>query len=357
MKKFLVALIVVSMLGFNSIAFAAEEGQAVQQEEQTVDAGITPDSILYSADKLFEDLQLLITTDSEKEAELLLQFAKERLAEAKEMSEEDKVEFVKSAMDAYIETLDKAEEKVTEVALDENTSEEVKEELTEDLEETAEVDEDIEEDLDDEQQEELEEKTEEVSYTANVVKDLDVEIVKALREEGMGFGNIAHTVALSRLSGKSVDEIAAMMKEGKGVGNIAKELGLHPSDKNKKIAIEEEDEDTEEAGEENSAEEAVNEDETGEAEVVDEASETAENNTSEDANKNETIKAAALKAPSTVENKKDESKAQNQGEIKSNDNKKDNQEEAAIGEKDDNKGEAKETKGNNGKANKGGKGK
>lgn len=350
MKKFLAALIVVSMLGFNSIAFAAEEGQAVQQEEQTVEAGITPDSILYSADKLFEDLQLLLTTNSEKEAELLLKFAQERLAEAREMSEEEKTEFVKSAMDAYIEILDRAEEKVTEAVVDENTSEEVKEELTEELQETAEVDETIEEDLDIEQQEELEEKTEEVSYTANVVKDLDVEIVKALREEGMGFGNIAHTVALARLSGKTVDEVAAMMKEGKGVGNIAKELGLHPSDKNKNIALEEEA--PEETPEENSGEETANEDETEEAEVVDETDEVVENNTSGDENNNETMEAASLKAPSTLENKRDTSKTQGQAELKNNENEKGNQK-----EKDNNKNEVKETKGNNSKANKGGKGK
>lgn len=255
MKRFLISLIVVSMLGFNTIAFASVEGQAVQQTEgQTVDAGITPDSILYSADKLFEDLQLLLTTDSEKEAELLLKFAQERLAEAKVMTEEEKTEFVKTAMDAYIETLDQAEEKVTEVATDESTSDEVKDQLTQKLEDTANVDGSIQENLDTEQQGQLEEKTTEVSYTANVVKNIDVEVVKALREEGMGFGNIAHTVALAELSGKSVDEIAAMIKEGKGIGNIAKELGIHPSKMNNKAEVAEEDAASEEtAGEEPAA--------------------------------------------------------------------------------------------------------
>lgn len=186
---------------------------------------------------MFEDLQLAFTSNPEKEAELLLKFAQERLAEAKVMTEEEKDQFVKTAMDAYLETLDKAEEKVTEVAADEGTTEEVIGDLSQQLEDTANVDGSIQENLDTEQQEQLEEETTEVSYTASVVKNLDVEVVKALREQGMGFGNIAHTIALSELSGKSVEEIASMIEEGKGIGNIAKELGVHPSKMNKATGV------------------------------------------------------------------------------------------------------------------------
>lgn len=257
MKRFLIVLIVVSMLGFNTIAFASEVDQTTDvQTDQTVEAGITPDSILYSADQLFEDLQLLLTTDPEKDAELLLKFAQERLAEAKEMTEEQKTEYVKAAMEDYIATLNQAEEKVTEVAADEGTTEEVKEELSQQLEDTATVDESIEGSLDTEQQEQLEEETTEAGYTASVVKDLDPEVVKTLREAGMGFGNIAHTVALAELSGKSVDEIAAMIDEGKGIGNIAKELGIHPSKMNKSAEVaDKEDTTTDEADGEETADE------------------------------------------------------------------------------------------------------
>lgn len=356
MKKFLVALVVVSMLGFNTIAFAAEEGQ-------TVDAGVTPDSIFYSADKLFEDLQLLLTTDSEKEAELLLQFAQERLAEAKEMTEEEKTEFVKTAMDAYIETLGQAEEKVTEVAADEDTTQEVKEELSEQLEDTAEVDESIEENLDPEQQEELEEKTTEVSYTASVVKDLDVEVVKTLREAGMGFGNIAHTVALSELSGKSVDEIAAMIEEGKGIGNIAKELGLHPSKMNKSVEVADETDGEEPADEDTSSEEVAEESGENTTDTNNTQQTVSTLTTSQVTSKQ--VQATSVKAPVKQNEVKasDDNKDKNE---KSNENKETigTQQETSTVTNDtaakDNKNEVKSTKdnnenGNSGKSNKGSK--
>jgi hypothetical protein len=137
-------------------------------------------------------------------------------------------------MEDYTLALDKAEDKVTEVAADESTTEEVKEELSSELQDTTEVDENIQENLDSQQQEQLEEETTEAAFTANVVKNLDATVVQALRDKGMGFGQIAHTIALSELSGKSVDEIAGLIAQGKGIGKIAKDLGIHPSKMNDK---------------------------------------------------------------------------------------------------------------------------
>lgn len=224
MKRFLIAVIVTSVVALNSIAFAAEEGT-------TVDAGITPDSILYTADKLFEDLQLAFASSTEEEAQLLLQFAQERLSEAKEMWEQDKTQFVETAINDYTATLEQAQNAVLEVVVDESQDQEVKEELIAELEDTAVVDEEITENLDEEQQQEVQEATEQVTYTANVVRNIDAGVVTALREQGFGFGQIAHVVVLAEKSGKSVEEIASLVKEDKkGIGEVAKELGVHPSE-------------------------------------------------------------------------------------------------------------------------------
>lgn len=224
------AVIAMSLLMFNTVAYAADDAG-------TVDAGITPDSVLYSADKLFEDLQLVFTFDSEKDANLLLQFAQERLAEAQVMTERRKSEFVQTAINDYMTKMQQAQDKVVEVVADEDTSDKVKDELSSELEETSKVDESVRDELKDGQKAELDETMEEVLYTANVVKDIAPETIKALREQKFGYGQIAHIAALSELSDKPVDEVAGMFKgEDKGTGKIAKELGIHPSMMNKKTA-------------------------------------------------------------------------------------------------------------------------
>jgi hypothetical protein len=180
-KKF-ISFLIAGLLLFSTPAFAADGVAAADDtaasDATAADAGITPDSILYTADKLFEDIQLLLTFDSEAEAELLLQFAQERIAEAKVMTEQEKTEFVQTAVDDYLSTLQQAQDKVLEVVTDENQSEEVKDELNQELEDTTVVDEDISENLEEEQQEELSDTVNEVSFTANVVKGMDVEAVK-----------------------------------------------------------------------------------------------------------------------------------------------------------------------------------
>lgn len=270
MKRFLAAVIAASMVAFNSLAYAAEAGT-------TVDAGITPDSIFYTVDKLFEDLQLVFASSTEEEAGLLLEFAQERLAEAKEMTVQEKTQFVETAIKDYMTTLEQAQDAVLEVVTDEDQDQEVKEELIGELEETTEVDEEIQENLDDEQQEELEEATEQVAFTANVVKNIDVETVASLREQGFGFGQIAHVVVLAEKSGKTVEEIAGLVKDDKrGIGEVARELGVQPSEMKPKSL---------------KTAEAVPEEEAGE----DTAEETPDD-TTESAPEPENIEAAAVSA-------------------------------------------------------------
>lgn len=225
MKKILVLTIMACMLFSSTIAYAAEN------DEKQVDAGVTPDSFWYSADQLFEDIQLAFTFSAEGDAKLLMQFAQERLSEAKEMTESEKTEYVKDAIEDYMEIIEDAQEKVSEVNVDEDATEEIKEELNEELEDATEVDEEIQEDLDDEQKEELSEKTEEVNLSVKAVAGVDIEIVKALREQGLGYGQIAQAALLAEVSGKPIEEVAALFTgEEKGFGDVAKELGFHPSE-------------------------------------------------------------------------------------------------------------------------------
>ena len=196
--------------------------------EVVAEPGTTPDSFLYGIDLFLEDMQIAFSFNSETDAELLLQFAQERLSEAKLMTEEEKLEFVKESMDDFLEKIENAQELIAEIVVDENVDEEIKDSLLNELDEATEIDEE-EIDLSEEDQVLLEEKKDEASTVANVVKGIDQEVVKSLREQDLGYGEVAKIVALSEVTGKSIEEITNSFKEGKGFGEIARENGLHPS--------------------------------------------------------------------------------------------------------------------------------
>ncbi|WP_300304545.1 DUF5667 domain-containing protein [Anaerosolibacter sp.] len=206
----------------------------------TTDPGITPDSVLYSVDQLVEDIRLSMVSDIEKKAELLIAITQERLAEAKQMTEEDKIEYVNKAMEAYGERIEEAFEIVSEAVLKESIDSTVKETLKLQLEDSAGVIESVEAVVDDNQKEELAEKRDSAYLVANVVADLDQEKVITLREEKkLGYGQIAKIFLLADATGKSVEEIADMItSQGKGFGEITKELGIHPSQLKAKVQIE-----------------------------------------------------------------------------------------------------------------------
>lgn len=68
---------------------AAEVGS---ETSNTVDAGVTPDSIVYPIDKAIESIQLTLTFTAEGKVILLTDISQERLEEAKVMAEENKDE-------------------------------------------------------------------------------------------------------------------------------------------------------------------------------------------------------------------------------------------------------------------------
>jgi len=223
MKRLLTTAVLTGVLAFGTAASADEV-------IETTDPGTTPDEFLFTFDQLFEELKLLVTFNDEKEAQLLLDFASERLAEAAAMSEEEKDEYVQEALEDYLAALEEAQEKVTEVVVEEETNSEGADELTEELEDAAEIGDDLAENADDELKEELEEAAEEAKVVANVVKDLEQEMVTQLREQNLGYGQIAQIFWLAEASGQTVEEIAAIYTEDKvGFGQAAKQLGVHPS--------------------------------------------------------------------------------------------------------------------------------
>ena len=225
MKKMLTSIVCASALLLPNTSVYAAEGT------KEIGAGITPDKITYFTDKLVEDIQVSFTYDDEQKADLLIDISQERLAEAKEMAEKEKSQYVETAIDGYLETVADAEEAILDVITDEDISEEIKEELINELEDVSQVDDIVQENLDEDKKEELIEKTEEVSYSANVVANIDVEVVKNLRNQGFGFGKIAYINSLSTISGKSVDELASVVvDDNKGLGELSKELGIKPSE-------------------------------------------------------------------------------------------------------------------------------
>jgi hypothetical protein len=235
-KRVIISVLFSGFLAFGTTALAATE---------EMDAGTTPDQFLYSLDQILEELQLFITVKDEKEIDLLLSFAKERLAEAKEMNAEEKEEFIKDTVEDYIDKLESAEEKISELFLSEEMEAEKINELQDEIEKATEVDEVVADKLDDETKEELEERTEVMKQLPAIVKGLSEEKVAELREQGLGFGQIAQVFILAEKSGKTVEEVAALYDgESKGFGDVAKELGFHPSElaKGKKESLEDSEE-------------------------------------------------------------------------------------------------------------------
>jgi hypothetical protein len=245
MKQILATSIFAGALFFGTSAYAegettnvndtAETTDTTVEEESEVSAGVTPDSFFYLFDKVGENLQLLFTSDLQKESELLLQFANERLSESNQMVDEEKDKYINQLIGDYLAALQKAQEKVAEVVIDENIDGQVKEELSTKLEDTTTVTNVVTEKLEEDQKVQLDEKRQEAYLVANIVEDLDPEKVKKLRDQGLGFGEIVKVVALAEESGKTEEEIISLFQDGKGYGDVAKELNIEPSQIMKKV--------------------------------------------------------------------------------------------------------------------------
>ena len=96
-----------------------EAEQIVQQAVE--DAGVTPDSILYPIETTIDDARLALTTDDAAKAELAVEIADERLAEATVMIEENMTEEASIAQEQHDEAIATAETAVEAIESDGDT--------------------------------------------------------------------------------------------------------------------------------------------------------------------------------------------------------------------------------------------
>ncbi|RNC29057.1 MAG: hypothetical protein AWM53_00977 [Candidatus Dichloromethanomonas elyunquensis] len=81
---------------------------APSDDQVKEEAGITPDSFLYSLEQMIESVQLALTFNQEGKAELLIQFANERLAEAQVINAKNQSQLVEKVLHSYITTVERA---------------------------------------------------------------------------------------------------------------------------------------------------------------------------------------------------------------------------------------------------------
>lgn len=93
------------------------------QQTTTTEPCVTPDSFLWGLDKAFDQITLLLTAGDVNKAKKGLEIAEERLAEIKEMIEENKLEAAEKAQEAHGQTLGKVKEKIKGIEEDDSLEE------------------------------------------------------------------------------------------------------------------------------------------------------------------------------------------------------------------------------------------
>lgn len=170
MKKWIFLFVITCIFTFGSTATASEFN--------SVNPGVTPDQLLYSVDQLLEDFQLYLTINSEKEMEILLGLAQERLAEVQAMTDEEKLEYINILMKNYLEKIALVEDQMAELELENKLSKETVLELETTTKEVTGINEELEEILSDELLEELENQQESIKQMPAVVRNLDEDAKK-----------------------------------------------------------------------------------------------------------------------------------------------------------------------------------
>ncbi|MDW7673641.1 MAG: DUF5667 domain-containing protein, partial [Bacillota bacterium] len=95
-----------------SVATNDETTTEEAAESTTTEVSITPDSLLYPVKRLIESVRVALTFTEEGKAELLIEFANERLAEAQIMTEQNKLELAEKVIQVYAKTIAKANDHV-----------------------------------------------------------------------------------------------------------------------------------------------------------------------------------------------------------------------------------------------------
>jgi hypothetical protein len=204
MKKTAFLLVAVMLLSIPAVGLAAEtvpagetvtaaesettaEVVSTAEETDVPEAGITPDSWLYGLDNFMKELHLLITFDAAEKAGLLDEISGERLAEAREMVEADKVKYGLIAMKAYKAALEKTVEVLDDAILNGKDMDSVLSQLSSNQAEreklAAIILEEVPEDLRAEVEKQLQEASDDIEVTVEVADydadDTDAEDVES----------------------------------------------------------------------------------------------------------------------------------------------------------------------------------
>lgn len=115
--KILVGVLSVSVLLTGGCVSAAEESSSnfntqefFEEEVAIVEPGVLPSSFWYWGDKFAEQIQFVFTVGKEKKADLLMDLAKERLAEMQKLSEEGITKYADQLLTEHETSITKAQE-------------------------------------------------------------------------------------------------------------------------------------------------------------------------------------------------------------------------------------------------------
>lgn len=112
-KNIAVVAALAAVIGFSGAVSAADDTSFKSK------AGITPDNvILYPFDKAIEKIQLKFASDPVKQAELLANFAEERLGESEEMAAKGKEKYEEDVLNDYKDKISQAADKIKAEAQD-----------------------------------------------------------------------------------------------------------------------------------------------------------------------------------------------------------------------------------------------
>ena len=119
MRKIFIFMLIAMMINLSSVICISGASASVSKIElppafqrELLPAGITPDSWLYGLKKFSENIDLFFTFDDLAKAEKLAYYAELRLAEAKELAENGKTEFVNDLINEYKLNLENSNELV-----------------------------------------------------------------------------------------------------------------------------------------------------------------------------------------------------------------------------------------------------
>jgi len=255
MKKLLAIVLTLCMVMSVSVFADTTTPTTTEVIITTQEPGITPDSLLYSLDKLMEKIQLALISDAVNEAETLAKIAQERLAESNAMAEKSEVELTQKALEEYKTNLTQAvtlietamadgkqvatvmesinNANINDVAAVEkilaSIPEEFREEVKLEIEKLATATEATTEVAQVVENEEEEENSIKQEITLKYIEEKvqDPALIAKISEAGLNTRQIIALISLSEQSEKPLAEVIDLfVANEKGIGATSNELGL-----------------------------------------------------------------------------------------------------------------------------------